>query len=89
MCTAAVQYLMYQQSASQETAENAVIHAYGELRHSCSTQYADLSLSTGSVIAIRDANSGMVYAVPVGLIYQRIVAASKRATLRLVTTDLH
>ena len=92
MCVAVTRHLMDNMDASRIAAENAVVMAYGDLRHTTSSRYADLSLSTGAVVVLRDKESDMAYVIPVEKIYQRMIAPFKpnaRTQLTVVKSDLH
>jgi len=90
LCAAAVRHLMDSFDASQEAAENSVIRAYGEFRHQGSDCYLDISLSSGAVATIRDPSSGVIYAVPVKAIIDRLIPRpSPTGRVYLVNTTSH
>jgi hypothetical protein len=87
LCSAAVQFLMSANEISQVTAENAVIHAYGELRHQDCEWHLDISLSSGSVAVIRDPKTHALLLLPVALIVAKLLPRPIQPQPRLHLVD--
>ena len=66
-------------------AEKLISRAYGELKSDNDRHRLDVDASSEAVAVITDPASGMTWAVPVSLIYQRIINAPENRRLRLVT----
>lgn len=66
-------------------AEKLVARAYGELKCSNNSHLLDVDASSHSVAVVTDPGSGLTWAVPVNLIYERIINATDNRRLRLVT----
>ena len=81
----AVQHLVGSLEVPLHMAEKLISRAYGELKSDNDRHQLDVDASSGAVAVITDPASGMTWAVPVGLIYQRIINAPENRRLRLVT----
>ncbi|WP_338724658.1 hypothetical protein V9L16_12090 [Pseudomonas tolaasii] len=81
----AVQHLTGTLEVPLRMAEKLVSRAYGELKSNNDRHQLDVNASDGAIAVITDPASGMTWAVPVSLIYQRIINAPENRRLRLVT----
>ncbi|NWD44465.1 hypothetical protein [Pseudomonas yamanorum] len=81
----AVQHLVGSLEVPLHMAEKLVSRAYGELKSNNDRHQLDVDASSGAVAVITDPASGLTWAVPVSLIYQRIIKAPENRRLRLVT----
>ncbi|WP_019411226.1 hypothetical protein [Pseudomonas psychrophila] len=66
-------------------AEKLVTHAYGDLKCSNNRHLLDVGASSTTVAVVTDPSSGLTWAVPINLIYERIINATDTRRLRLVT----
>lgn len=80
----AVQHLTASLEVPLHRAEKLVTRAYGELRCSSNHQL-DIEASSTTVAVVTDPSSGLAWAVPVNLIYERIINATDNRLLQLVT----
>jgi len=87
LCAASVQHLMDALDASQESAENAVIRAYGELRYQGDCGYLDLTLSTGHLAVLRNPANHGLYLLPVATLMHHLV--DRRINQRLYLAATH
>lgn len=81
----AVQHLVGSLEVPLHMAEKLISRAYGELKSNNDRHRLDVDASDGAIAVITDPASGMTWAVPVSLIYQRIINAPENRRLRLVT----
>ncbi len=81
----AVQHLVGSLEVPLHMAEKLISRAYGELKSDNDRHQLDVDASSDAVAVITDPASGMTWAVPVSLIYQRIINAPENRRLRLVT----
>ena len=81
----AVQHLVGSLEVPLHMAEKLISRAYGELKSDNDRHRLDVDASSVAVAVITDPASGMTWAVPVSLIYQRIINAPENRRLRLVT----
>ena len=65
--------------------EKLVTRAYGEMKCRSKRHQLDVEASSTSVAVVTDPSSGLTWAVPVNLIYERIINAADNRRLRLVT----
>jgi hypothetical protein len=80
-----LQHLVGSLEVPLHMAEKLISRAYGELKSNNDRHQLDVDASSGAVAVITDPASGMTWAVPVSLIYQRIINAPENRRLRLVT----
>lgn len=80
----AVAHLVDSFCCSQATAENCVARAYGDLKSGNDNRYMDISGSSGKVAMLIDPDSGICHAVPVKMIFDRLIDAPARRRLRSV-----
>lgn len=85
----AVSHLQVTLSANREIAENTVARAYGELRSEGDPRYLDISTSTGRVAVLVDPRTGTSYAVPVRVLFERIIDAPNRRRMTAVAGGFH
>ncbi|MBM1189200.1 MULTISPECIES: hypothetical protein [Pseudomonas] len=81
----AVQHLTGSLEVPLHMAEKLVTRAYGELKCSSNRHQLDVDASSTTVAVVTDPSSGLTWAVPVNLIYERIINATDNRRLRLVT----
>lgn len=81
----AVQHLTGSLEVPLHKAEKLVTRAYGELKCSSNRHQLDVDASSTTVAVVTDPSSGLMWAVPVNLIYERIINATDNRRLRLVT----
>lgn len=81
----AVQHLTASLEVPLHRAEKLVARAYGELKCSSDLHQLDVEASSTTVAVVTDPSSGLTWAVPVNLIYERIINATDNRRLRLVT----
>ncbi|SDS48379.1 hypothetical protein SAMN05216198_2054 [Halopseudomonas litoralis] len=79
-----VAYLMGCFECSEATAQNITSYAYGDLVSGEDSRYMDISGSTGRVAMLVDPNSGICHAVPVKMIFERLIDTPARRHLRPV-----
>lgn len=80
-----VQHLSASLEVPQHMAEKLVTRAYGELKCCSNRHQLDVEASSTAVTVVTDPASGLTWAVPVNLIYERIINAADNRRLRLVT----
>lgn len=81
----AVQHLTASLEVPLHRAEKLVTRAYGELKCSSNRHQLDVDASSTTVAVVTDPSSGLTWAVPINLIYERIIKATDNRRLRLVT----
>ena len=81
----AVQHLTGSLEVPLHMAEKLVTRAYGELKYSINRHQLDVEASSTTVAVVTDPSSGLTWAVPVNLIYERIINVAGNRRLRLVT----
>lgn len=81
----AVQHLTASLEVPLHRAEKLVTRAYGELKCSNNRHQLDVDASSTTVAVVTDPSSGLIWAVPVNLIYERIINATDNRRLRFVT----
>jgi hypothetical protein len=80
----AVQHLAGCLEVPWQIAEKLVNRAYGELKSNNDRHQLDIKASSSNVAVITDPASGQTWAVPISMIYQRILNAPDNCRLRLV-----
>lgn len=81
----AVQHLTASLEVPLHRAEQLVTRAYGELKCSNNRHQLNVDASSTTVAVVTDPLSGLTWAVPISLIYERIINATDNRRLRLVT----
>ena len=81
----AVQHLTGSLEVPLHISEKLVTRAYGEMKCRSKRHQLDVEASSTSVAVVTDPSSGLTWAVPVNLIYERIIDAADNRRLRLVT----
>lgn len=82
--TRTVQHLVGSLEVPLYLAEKLVARAYGELKAGDEHRLLDVDASSTKVAMITDPRSGLTWAVPVHLIYDRIINAPDSRRVRLV-----
>lgn len=81
----AVQYMTTALQVPVHMAEGLVSRAYGEIKSNGDQRRIDLDTSTEKLAVLTDPASGLTYAVPVHLIFERLIDTPDRRRLRVVS----
>lgn len=81
----AVSHLLTAFDSSLAVAENTVARAYAQMRNGPDSRYLDISTSSSHLAMLVDPSSGMHYAVPVSMIFDRLIGPAPKNHLRLAS----
>ena len=85
----AVSHLLIAFDSNLAVAENVVARAYAQMRNGPDTRYLDISTSSSHLAMLVDPNTGMHYAVPVSMIFDRLIGRAPKNHLRLISAGNH
>lgn len=80
-----VRYLMSGFNVAQHAAEKLVSQAYDNLKNLSEDQHLVLDSCSEKTLVVADPDTGLTWAIPVALIYERIIYAQDDHRLHLVT----